>query len=184
MNQNSAAILRSSDLRRPWQSPLGFPTLVGRLAAGEPLLLICREDEVHTTMTTLNSMLASPDCLARAHTLLSGLEQKTHDSVVSLMGQQANPLTSDDMPAVLDEIDAFLSADTQQTVHDRLACRISPDQPSQAITGREAMLFRLRRLNSALAEVKDCGFSAAFQDGVHSEHDHLTLRRYLIARSA
>ncbi len=136
MNQNNAAILRSSDLRRPWQSPLGFPTLVGRLAAGEPLLLICREDEKRTTMTTLNDLLASTDCLTLAHTLLSGFEQKTHNSVVRLMGQQANPLTSDDMPAVLDEIDAFLSSDTQQTVHVRLACLISPDQSRQATTGR------------------------------------------------
>ncbi|MEZ4581094.1 MAG: hypothetical protein R3A10_05505 [Caldilineaceae bacterium] len=59
-----------ADMRDPWMSVYGFPTIAGRLAGGEELLLVCRRDEPSTFVNQLNVLVGAPATLQRADAMV------------------------------------------------------------------------------------------------------------------
>ena len=75
--QADLAIILTGDIRHPWKSVYGFSMIAAQLAAGQPLLLHSREDEVFDLLAKLNELLGDPDSLDQAHKLLKKLEQES-----------------------------------------------------------------------------------------------------------
>jgi hypothetical protein len=161
MKAQDFGILHSSDLRQPWQSPFGFPLMAGRLAAGEPILLVCREDEAKVQQAVLDFLLQTPSCLNRAYTMLEHLIQDTSREWFGGSGPIGKPLGAADVPALLTEIEDFLSGVPSQGIGESVAEYVGPSDPPQTSSEQEILLFQLHELKRALEEVKDSGFSIA-----------------------
>lgn len=162
--QPEQATIYGGDIHQPWKSAYGFPMTAARLAAGEELVLTCREDEVFDYMAQLNKLLQSPENLNRAYGLLAKLAQATRQKFERLIQLRAEPLSDSDIPDLMAEIEEILTGSTEQTVTDRLAFLLSPDDPIREIVGVGKMLARLRRVMTDLEQIKDCGFKVTVLD--------------------
>ena len=193
------AIIHTGDIRHPWKSVYGFSMIAAQLAAGQPLLLHSREDEVFDLLAKLNELLGDPDSLNQAHKLLKKLEQETRQKVSSLIEVEQQPLSVDATAGVLEVAEQILTQPSRQSKADRLADILSPDQPGQEISGKSKMLARLQVLIPALEKVKDKGYHVVVFDkrrkpirrpanqetavGLMPVQYHLTLWSYLVVRS-
>lgn len=156
--QSECATIYGGDIRQPWKSVYGFSMTAARLAVGEQMVLSCREDEVFDYLAQLNELLESPESLSRAYGLLVKLAQATRQKFERLLQLRDEPLSEEYLPALLAEVEELLAGPNEQTVADRLACLLSPNEPAQEIVGLGKMLARLRRVMVGLERVKDCGF--------------------------
>lgn len=202
--QRERSIISTGDIRHPWKSAYGFPMTAARLAAGQGLILFCREDEIFEYLEQLNDLLASPVALNQAFTLLDKLEQQTGQKLAKLVDLADHPLSQHDLTALLTEIEETLAEPAEETVADRLACWLAPDNPTLEISGLSKMLTRLHAVMAVLAEVKDQGFKVVVVDQrrqpqrparvngpsertpatfLQPVQYHLTLRAYLVVRS-
>jgi hypothetical protein len=154
----------AGNIRRPWQSVYGFPILAARLAAGQELLLSCREDEVFELMAGLNELLQHPASLNRAYRMLQELEQHQRQKLAGLIRLRDQPLDDSEITSLLAQVEQVLAEAPDQTTRDRLAGLLSPNHPVTEITGAQSMLNRLHKLLPALAEVKDRGFRVVVRD--------------------
>jgi hypothetical protein len=197
--QADLAIILTGDIRHPWKSVYGFSMIAAQLAAGQPLLLHSREDEVFDLLAKLNELLGDPDSLNQAHKLLKKLEQETRQKVSSLIEVEQQSLTVDATAGVLEVAEQILTQPSRQSKADRLADILSPDQPGQEISGKSKMLARLQVLIPALEKVKDKGYHVVVFDkrrkpirrpanqetaaGLMPVQYHLTLWSYLVVRN-
>lgn len=191
--------LYPGDIRQPWKSVYGFPMTAAKLASGQGLVLHCREDEVVDYLGRLNGLLGDPASLNRAHNLLESLYHQRQQKLRRLLEMANQPISDQEIAALLADIEASLSEPTAWTAADRLACYLVPDDPTSNIAGLGKMLTRLQRVMPPLAAVREEGFKVIVTDRqrkpVRSESDevsgsfappvstHLTLWRYLIVRS-
>lgn len=157
-------IAYAGNIRRPWQSVYGFPILAGRLAAGQELVLSCREDEVFDLMAGLNELLRDPTSLNRAYRMLQELEEYQRQKLAGLIQLRDRPLDDAEIPGLLAQVEQILAGAPEQTTRERLADLLSPDYPLAEIAGLQHMLNRLHELLSALAQVKDRGFRVVVGD--------------------
>jgi len=148
----------TGDIREPWKSAHGFPMTAARLAAGEKLVLSCREDEVFDYLVRLNELLGSPESLKRAHRLLINQAWTTQKKFNRLLKIRDQPLNDCEIPDLLTRAEDILTGSTQPTVPDRLAYLLSPVVPIQELAGLRKMLSRLQNAIVALVKVKDHGF--------------------------
>jgi hypothetical protein len=151
----------AGDLRSPWKSVYGFPMAAARLAAGEELVLHCREDEVFDYLTRLNELLESPEHLNRVYRLLEELFEATQKKFDQRLQQQEQPFSDSEIPDLVAEVEEILTSRVEQTVAERLAFLLSPHDPTREIVGLGKMLARLRRVMAELNIVKDGGFKIA-----------------------
>ncbi len=145
------------DLRRPWQSVYGFALIAAQLAAGQKLILHCREDEIFEYLATLNHLLKCPPALSRAYCRLKALEAETLARLACLSALETQP----QHPTFVDPASALPGS----TTHTGAEC---PDNTADRLTETIArltqMLLRHRVFLAALAEVKDTGFHAIVID--------------------
>lgn len=156
--QPERATIYGGDIRQPWKSAYGFPMTAARLAAGEELVLSCREDEVFDYLVQLNKLLQSPESLNRAYGLLAKLAHVTRQKFERLVQLREQPLSDSDIPELMAQVEKILTDAAEQTVADRLTCLLSPDDPTQEVVGVGKMLARLQRVMAGLEQVKDRGF--------------------------
>lgn len=161
MKAQDFEILHSGDLRQPWQSPYGFPLAAGRLAAGEPILFVCREDEAKAQQARLDFLLQTPACLNRAYSMLEQLIQGIFHERLGGSGLKRELLGTEDVPTLLTEIDDFLSEGPSQGIEESVAGHVSASDPFRTTPEQDALLFQLHEFKRALGEVKDGGFSIA-----------------------
>lgn len=199
-DRQDRATLYSGDICQPWKSVYGFSMTAGRLAAGEELVLHCREDEVFALLAGLNELLGSPEALNRAYRLLDRLAQATQQKLTRRLHLRDQPLTDGDIPALIAEVETMLADPSEESVADRLAALLSPHDPTREITGLGKMLAQVRRVMAALERVKHCGFKVAVLDRRRQPRHpnptptaaqpdyspppqyHLTLWAYLVAK--
>ena len=186
----SPALFSVSEIRRPWASVFAFPTIAGRLASGEVMLLICRPDELEKSMTDLNRLVTTPASLRRAQSLLRQSVAKKRRELRHLIRLEMTPILSADRITLLRDVEAMLG---QRSALDglgqRLACLLEPNTASRQIQGASRMLRRLQRFDAALSTWSAVGFRAtASHRGRHRvgtgepAQFHLTLHQYAIAR--
>jgi len=148
----------AADIRKPWKSVYGFPMTAAQLATRQKLMLTCREDEILDNLAQLNTLLSSPESLNRSCDLLEKLAQTTREKILWLVQLQEQPLADSDVEDVMVTVEEILAIPDEQTVADRLANLLTPDDPIREIAEVGKMLVRLRRLTPALDRVKDRGF--------------------------
>lgn len=213
-NHRERATIHPGDLREPWKSVYGFPMTAARLAAGQELVLHCREDEVFDRLAQFNSLLESPESLSRAYTLLEKRVEATEQKLARLLRLRDESLSESELPDLMAEVEAILADSGEPTVTDRLADLLTPNDPTHEITGVGKMLARLREGLQALGKVKEQGFRVVVLDrcrqpqrpnlAAHGQVSipqagqpgrkavtlyppvqyHLTLWRYVIAKSS
>lgn len=189
--ENKASfIISTCDIRRPWVSVYGFPSIAGRLASGDEMLLICRQDEAVGLLQELNALTTSPAHLAHAQRMLQRLEEQIAATLGNLIGTEICPIGEEEITALVEEVDRMLSEPIRHAgVVDRLQCLLEPDIPVQNISGTAQMLNRLRHYGHSLQQSSLTGFPVRcaagrprtyLQGGV--EHRHLTLWQYKVRR--
>ena len=184
------ALFSVAEIRRPWASVFAFPTIAGRLAGGEVMLLICRPDEVEGSVADLNRLVTTPASLCRAQSLIRRLAAKKRRELQHLIRLEMTPLLPADRITLLRAIEAMLGPHAAvESLEQRLACLLEPDTASSQIQGVSRVLRRLQRFDAALSQLNTTGFRAAARDrGPHrigtSEpaRFHLTLHQYAVAR--
>jgi len=156
--------LDAGDIRRPGRSVYGFATAAARLAAHQPLLLHCREDELFDLLARLNTLLARPDALDRAYALLNRLQAQTRQKLVRHLELEQQPMSQSEAEKLVTELEQALAQPAPQTVDARLEAILSPQTPGHEIAGLKTMLARMQVFVPALAAVKDNGFHVVVQD--------------------
>jgi hypothetical protein len=189
----------SGDIRQPWRSTHGFPMTAGRLAAGQRMVLVCREDEVQDDITKLNRLLGSPESLNRACTLLEQADNRTRQKFARLVKIQAQAISDEETAELVAAAENLLTSPSRQTVIERLACLLTPDNPTRSTVGLGKTLVLLWQVIAALDKYKDNGFQvevtakrrqplrldrAARHQAltIEKQQYHLTLWEYLVAR--
>ncbi len=154
----SLVTIAAGDIRHPWKSVFGFATTAARLAANQALALHCREDELFELMAGLNELLAQPEVLNRASAMLRELEEKTLQKLVRLVQLEEQPVASTEVADIIDQVEQLVNGTSPESVPERLAGTLTPNQPTAEIAGLRTMAARLQTLISALEVVKDQGF--------------------------
>ena len=90
---NTYGILGSGDIRSPGKSIYGFAINAARLAAQQPLMLHCREDEIFEAMTALNKLVENPAVLGWACQQLASLLDVTQQKVARLTELEEQPIS-------------------------------------------------------------------------------------------
>jgi hypothetical protein len=154
----------AGDIRQPWQSVYGFPTLAARLATERELLLSCREDETFGLLAKLNDLLQDPTSLNRAYQMLQELEQVQRQKLAGLIQKRDQSIAESEIPGLLTQVEQLMAKAGQKTKPERLAELLSSDSPLGEMAGLQHLLQRLQPLLAALAEVKDQGFRVVVSD--------------------
>lgn len=149
-NQADPATIYAGDLHQPWKSAYGFPLTAARLAAHQPLLLHCREDEVFELLARLNDLTTCPQAMAGAYEMLHKLAGCTCERLLCRLQQEEIRKG--------DEENRTLGETSEQKGAERLQQLLTPDHPSQEIAGLSRQLARLLALRRELGLVKGQGF--------------------------
>jgi hypothetical protein len=124
-------------------------------------------------------LLNCPDSLNRAYDLLKKLEEATLNKLIRLIQLERKPLTDDETPGLLAEVERFMTESLEQAVPKELELIVSPHNPFEEIPGLKKMLTELRGLTYALKAVKDQGFGVIVIDRQpHPNHPALEARRH------
>ncbi|HMQ51024.1 MAG TPA: hypothetical protein PKD98_02930 [Anaerolineae bacterium] len=156
--------LAVGDLRQPWRSVYGFPMAAARLAARQPLILHCREDEVFQKLASLNHLLAQPDVLNQAYGLLTQLQTETRQNLIRRLELEQEAISESEALKLVAELEQALAQPVPPTTVTRLETILSGPTPSHELAGLKTSLARLQGLMPALAAVKDQGFHVVAQD--------------------
>jgi hypothetical protein len=154
--ESSPLLICAGDIRRPWQSVYGFPTVAARLAVHQSLFLPAREDEIFGLLARLNGLTACPQALNQAYLGLNALAGDTCDRL-------ARRLPTEEFPECEGE-SAPAAATSDQQVADRLKQLLTPDDPLQEMAGLVRQLARLLPLLRGLRTAKEQGFSVVVYD--------------------
>ena len=163
-NEPNRATIYAGDIRQPWQAVYGFPPTAARLAAGQGLLLCCREDEIIELMDLLNELLKSPESLGRAYEMLHEYQKQMKQKLARLIRLRDLSASENEMPELLTEVEQLITKPQEPTVVDRLASMLSPEHPLKEIAGTGKMFNRQRKFIAALEQVKDQGFQVTVRD--------------------
>ena len=156
---STQATLYGPDLADPWRSVYGFPLAAAQLAAGQKLLLFCRDDEIFAVLARLNTLLACPTALDRAYKLGRQLEQAVEYKIERLLERQKSLSTNGGQVGQLEPVTPLEEAGTGN-----LGRLITPGYPVYEITGLKQMQTRLGVWLPALDGAKDQGFHSAILD--------------------
>ena len=129
---DARVLLTPADMRDPWMSVYGFPTIAGRLAGGEELLLVCRRDELSAFVNQLNVLVGAPATLQRAGAMVrqmtAGAPMK---AVTALRGSTIElPGTS----AMIDAASATSAPNTARLGSGEMMSTRKISQPAMSIT--------------------------------------------------
>jgi hypothetical protein len=161
----SAHILYSEDIRNPGKSIYGFAINAARLAAEQPLMLHCREDEIFEVMASLNELLGDPAVLGWACHQLARLQEVTQQKLARLTGQEEQPISEQKALEISRAVESYLTAEQPSlTAPDRLEEILTPNRLVTEKRGVQKMLARLERLIPAMEQVKDQGFHVVVYD--------------------
>jgi hypothetical protein len=153
------ATLSASDITNPWRSVFGFPMNAARLAAGQPLLLHGREDEIFELMVKLNELLANPAVLNQSFQRLDELKSATESKLARLREIEEKPISEEEIEELVAAIEAHINSEnSKMAVLDRLEEILKPNQEGDEKVGLQKMLSRLEVSMAALVKVKDQGF--------------------------
>lgn len=157
--------LAIEDIRSPWKSVYGFAMGAARLAAGQPLVLCCREDEIFEQVTKLNELLGQPAVLARAFARLAALKGASEQKLNQLFELEERPLAEEDISEIVKTVEQFLTASgSAQTLLSRLEEMLRPQRAGDQKVGLQKMVGRLEKLMAALTMVKERGFRSSVYD--------------------
>lgn len=157
--------LYAGDVYHPWHSVHGFAFTAARLAAGQELLLSCREDEVFELMARLNALLARPEVIERALYMLVELEQQTFQKLRLLLELEDRPISQAETEELVESVEQLLAQPFEPvSTGDRLEEMVAPNQVTDEIAGLRTMLGRLQVLIPALERVKESGFHVVVLD--------------------
>lgn len=154
----------ADDIRQPWRSVYGFPMTAARLAANQPLILHCREDEVFDLLASLNRLLVQPETLNRVYAMLNELQSQTRQKLIRRLELEQEPISQNESLKLISDVEQALTQPATQTVAERLETLLASPTSGHEIAGLKTMLARLQALVSALAAVKDRGFHVVVQD--------------------
>lgn len=153
------APLGAEDIRHPGKSVYGFSANAARLAAGQPLILHCREDEVFDLLAKLNDLLGNPAILNKAYRQLVELKEVTEQKLARLSELEAQPISEAEISEIVETIETYLTAErSSHTVLDRLEQILTPNRAFDEKEGLQTMLDRLEDTMTALAAIKERGF--------------------------
>jgi hypothetical protein len=156
------ATLGAEDIRHPGKSVYGFSANAARLAANQPLILHCREDEVFDLLAKLNDLLGNLAILNEAYWQLAELKENTERKLARLTDLETQPIEEAEISEIVKTIETYLTTDnSSQTVLDRLEQILTPSRSFDETDGLKTMLDRLEETMAALAAVKDRGFRVA-----------------------
>lgn len=161
---NRLNTLAAADIRQPWRSVYGFPLGAAQLAAGQPLLLHCREDEVFDLLASLNSLLGQTEVLHRAYSLLKRVEEQTRQKLLRRLELEQQPISDSEVSELMASLEQALAQPKLQTTSSRLESILAAPTTGQEAAGLKTMLDRMQSPVSALAAVKDKGFHVVVQD--------------------
>lgn len=160
-NNTEQHTLYAGDIYHPWHSAHGFAVTAARLAAGQSLILNCREDEVVDLIARLNVLLARPEAIERACSLLTRLEQQTFQKLRRLLDLEDQPISEAETSELIENLEQLLA---EPSTADRLEETLSSEQATEEIAGLRQMLARLQVLIPALEKVKESGFHVIVRD--------------------
>lgn len=160
-NNTEQHTLYVGDIYHPWHSAHGFAVTAARLAAGQSLILNCREDEVFDLMARLNALLARPEAIERACSLLAELEQQAFQKLRRLLDLEDQPISEAETTELIESLEQLLA---EPTIADRLEESLASNQAVEEIIGLRKMLARLQVLIPALEKVKGSGFHVVVRD--------------------
>jgi len=158
------ATIYPGDIYQPWRSPHGFPVTAARLAAHQKLTLYCREDEIFDLIAQLNKLL-NQAALNQAYKMLQHLEEQTLQKLVHLIQTREQLSPPDDNAETKEKVEQNpATPPPSETVTNRVAHELSPDQPTEEITGLREMLARFEGWLATLEAAKAQGFRVVVQD--------------------
>lgn len=162
---NNYEVLYRGDILEPDKSVYGFATSAARLAAHQPLILHCREDEIFGVMSTLNKLLGDPAVLGWACHQLISLQDVTRQKLARLTELEEQPISDSNVLEITRAVEAYLTAEQPSlTVLDRLEKILTPNRVVTEKGGVQKMLARLERLVPAIEQIKDQGCHAVVRD--------------------
>lgn len=176
---NTYGILGSGDIRSPGKSVYGFTINAARLAAQQPLVLHCREDEIFEVVGILNKLLGDPVVLGWACQQLASLQDVTQQKLARLTELEEQPISEQKALEIAQAVESYLTAEQPSlTVLDRLEKILTPNLLMTEKGGIQKMLARLERLVPALEHVKEQGFHVVVSDRRRQpQHPNLESRR-------
>ncbi|MCB0209087.1 MAG: hypothetical protein KDJ52_07150 [Anaerolineae bacterium] len=162
---SNSATLYNRDIHQPWKSAYGFAVSAARLAAGQPLVLHCREDEIFENMAALNTLLKHPVVLQRAAAMLINLKEASEQKLERLVEIEEQPISESQLADIIQAVEEFLTTDRAElTVFDRLEESLIPPHIGDEKVGLQKMVDKLEGMIAALEQVKATGFHVVVQD--------------------
>lgn len=161
----STHILSSGDIRNPGKSVHGFAINTARLAAHQPLMLHCREDEIFEVVAALNELVGDAAVLGWAYSQLASLQDVTQQKLTRLAELEEQPITEQKALEITQTVESCLAEEQPSlTVHDRLEKIFTPNRLVTEKSGVQKMLARLEWLVPAMEQVKEQGFHVVVSD--------------------
>ena len=153
-------LVTPADMRDPWMSVYGFPTIAGRLAGGEELLLVCRRDELSTFVNQLNLLVGAPANLQRAGSMVRQMTAGTRAKLRQLIAVELHPPSESDVADIVRAVDAMLSTRAGDfDLEEQLACLIEPTYATQKLRGLARQLAHFESFQAALRTCEHVGFA-------------------------
>ena len=159
-------LVTPADMRDPWMSVYGFPTIAGRLAGGEELLLVCCRDELSAFVNQLNLLVGAPATLQRAGAMVRQMTAGTRTKLRELIAVELLPPSAGDAAAIARAVDAMLSERTvDPDLAEQLACLIEPTYATQKLQGLARQLAHFESFHAALRTYEHVGFAVEASEG-------------------